>query len=702
MSERLTTAADLWPAQSRYLRDLDVRAAGVGAAVIPPYQQNKPQWPTRSTESYAELRSISTTLFACLSYRANAVASATIRVYRTKDDKPVRDSPLRLLLQNPNDEQSEAEFLSFMQTIADVAGFAPVEKVRSDAGRVVQLWPLRPDWCRPIPRDQAPPDWEYRIPGVPPQIILAEDMLVYTPTPALDRGYTGMSAVSVALRQLGVQRAMDDFLQSLFQRGALPLVALTFNDGVEEPDADSKAAIKAQFTGQYGGAGNWHKVALLGGIKSIERIGYDLNELAYNDLRGVNELGICQAFGIPPILIGAKVGLDRATYSNYGQARTSFYEDTITPLWARLDGCLTRSLVPEFGDAGVGLEFDAGDVPALKADEDKLWTRAATGIRGGFIMVNDARRLVGYDDVAGGDIFLRPADPLAALAGADPVRSRPALRATITEVAGVEVRTIGGIERRYQPISEMQLRAVEVTRKRFLRLAERFAPKLAIFWREQGERIVAALPGERSMPVLEMRDVAEPLIGWDDELDRLRDLLALFHEGVSRDAFETALDALDVAGDGVAWDLTNPHIQTILDQLGESVEGIAETTRLDVQRAVGEALDAGETVDQLGARLRSLFDGYGSARIETVARTESQRAYNLGAAAGYRESGIVDYCQLHDNPKHDSEPGSDGLTCAQRNQLVVRLEDVAGHVQAEHTRGTLAVSPIPVGSEEAV
>jgi phage portal protein BeeE len=56
------------------------------------------------------------------------------------------------------------------------------------------------------------------------------------------------------------------------------------------------------------------------------------------------EARICAALNVPPIVAGFKVGLDRSTYSNYEEARRSFYSETIDPLLTRLSGVLTKGL----------------------------------------------------------------------------------------------------------------------------------------------------------------------------------------------------------------------------------------------------------------------------------------------------------------------------------------------------------------------
>jgi phage portal protein BeeE len=57
----------------------------------------------------------------------------------------------------------------------------------------------------------------------------------------------------------------------------------------------------------------------------------------------------CACYGIPPIIIPLGVGLARSTYSNYKEARRSFAEETLQPIWRGLEEAFTRSI---FGPGG--------------------------------------------------------------------------------------------------------------------------------------------------------------------------------------------------------------------------------------------------------------------------------------------------------------------------------------------------------------
>jgi hypothetical protein len=85
----------------------------------------------------------------------------------------------------------------------------------------------------------------------------------------------------------------------------------------------------------------------------------------------------------------------------------------------------------------------------------------------------------------------------------------------------------------------------------------------------------------------------------------------------------------------------------------------------------------------------------------TASRSESHVAFNRANVLGYEESGQISYVELLDKPEHDTDPGGDGLTCAQRNGLIIPLGQAQTHIEAEHINGSLAVAPVLVQSTGA-
>jgi hypothetical protein len=144
-------------------------------------------------------------------------------------------------------------------------------------------------------------------------------------------------------------------------------------------------------------------------------------------------------FGVHPILIAAKVGIDSSTYSNYGEARVSFWEETLGPSYKRLEDKINQALAPEFGN--VRAQWDFSRVQALQDKErvKRVFYLDAYG-KGG-ITVNEFRAGCGFPVVVGGDVFLRTGaqTPVPAELEQEPAtaaRPRKALKAPTPNTPG--------------------------------------------------------------------------------------------------------------------------------------------------------------------------------------------------------------------------------------------------------------------------
>jgi HK97 family phage portal protein len=135
---------------------------------------------------------------------------------------------------------------------------------------------------------------------------------------------------------------------------------------------------------------------------------------------------ICNIFGVPPQMLGLK---DAQTYSNYAEARESFYMETVLPLLDEMCDVLNHWLVPLYGD-DLKLKPDHDDVDALAPSRYNIWDKVNTNTN---LTVNEKRDAIGYEEVPDGDVILvsstnvpleqavePPPDPMAMLPGQDP------------------------------------------------------------------------------------------------------------------------------------------------------------------------------------------------------------------------------------------------------------------------------------------
>jgi HK97 family phage portal protein len=689
-----------------------IQSRFAGGAIIP-WQAGRAQYLPRRIETYdhESYRRIAL-IFRCVQYLSNAAGTAPLRVYEPDSQEDDNAHPLRALLARPNPGMGEGRFFSFVAMNMAVTSFVVIEKERDRAGNIIGLWPLRSEWIRPVPRQQDQPDWEYRVPGYQePFMLPAEDVIAIPFADTPDMSPIGMGPLEAALREAQISSALVDFLKVFMDRGGVPLYALIPQD--EGPAAaqwkkqETKDAFMDAWRQRYGGLHNAGDPMPLVGVKDIKRVGLDFNELAYADLNNRMDAAICQAFGIPPILVSAQVGLERSTFSNTAEARKSFYEDTMTYLWARIDDAFTRQLLPEFEwRPGWDIRFDTSAIPAFQDNENELWGRTTAAFQAGEISRHTSQRLKGVD-LHGPDEIMMPFNviPLpVALRSSVTVHALHALRALPDGHDPTAPKFVYRDGRRYvnearlSPVEREQRAAVVATnQKSIVALSSILEPHVGAFFAEQKERVLSQIGlVERSLPGNAPERRFAEAVDWAFEDDALSRIFAQWWESVA----ETALgNAESLLGGEIAWNIVNPYIADVQGVLGQRIVGINATTRTEIEDTLTKLMGEGTDVPSMGKAIEDLFDQTFKNRHLTVARTESMVGYGEASTMAYEASGVVDRVQVMDNASHtESYKGAaDGLTCAGRNGLVVPLNRGMFHIGSDHPNGSASLAPVLSG-----
>lgn len=165
-----------------------------------------------------------------------------------------------------------------------------------------------------------------------------------------------------------------------------------------------------------------------------------------------------------------------------------------------------------------------------------------------------------------------------------------------------------------------------------------------------------------------------------DDGTELARLMRRFYPLVIEDAFGDA----SLAGIPVAFDLENEHVQTVLDRLANDVQRVAETTKEEIRRLVGQQASEGWTIEELARRIRELGETRSRTRATTIARTETGTAFNLGSVAAYRV-GNVSQVEVLD--------GDDDEPCRSANGARWTLDE-AEAAPLGHPNCTRAFSPV--------
>lgn len=271
-------------------------------------------------------------------------------------------------------------------------------KIRNHGRRPVQLWPI-PTSTVTITEATAGLDLiqGYHVDGnsglVPP-----EDMLRIRDIAPGSALYS-----SCGMRAAWMHYQLDEerkqFIAEMMVNADVPGLLLK-RDGRMTPEQLN--ALKAAITERSGRGNRGNSVVLPEAIADVIQ-NTPLSDFDWPGLTGLIETRICMAFGVPPILIGTRAGLDRSTYANYGEARKSFYVETMTPLWRLMSETMTADLLRREGESTLEIRFVWDHLPEFQEDEDGKALRAMRLYTSGLIGMEEARGIIGYDDAIPSD-----------------------------------------------------------------------------------------------------------------------------------------------------------------------------------------------------------------------------------------------------------------------------------------------------------
>jgi HK97 family phage portal protein len=312
-----------------------------------------------------------------------------------------------------------------------IAGNAYIEKVRSGAGKIVELWLPRPDRVLVVPdRQRFVAGYDYVIGAETFRWPAADIAHVKGRNPlASDAAdFYGMPPLAALAGRVDLDNWTRQFTASFFQNAGVPVGLLSITKAVTEQE---RKMIQDRFAQMHGGPKNWHRLMVLdGGQATYTPMAVPLGEsgAGLSDLDEINEARICMAFGVPPSLVATRLGMNSSSYANRQSDKENFWELTLVPLLREIAADLTLGFRGEYPDVD-HLAFDTASVRALQEDEDKLATRVIALAGAGLMTQEEARLKLGLPEkpeeaepvyLLASNVVPTPADQLTAPALPEP------------------------------------------------------------------------------------------------------------------------------------------------------------------------------------------------------------------------------------------------------------------------------------------
>lgn len=624
--------------------------------------------PTKLKEFADAAYAANVSVFSCINERTSALGSLHWRIVKGEgaETEPVKAHPLMAVLKAPNSSMTWRDLVTYDEGfhlltgesyLYAVSGGLPNQPAR---GPLVGLYVIPPDSIRPVAGETLGQVAAYRY-GADDE----RNAVLYHPSRVMFRKTfnptdisRGLSPLVPSWNAVSADNAAARWNISLLNNGGR-IGGILVTEGTMSPD--QRARLKAQLDGMRGST-NAGKVLVLEGDKTTwQATASTPTELDWLAGRKLSRLEICQAFQVPPELVGDN---EHKTYSNYAEARKSFWTETILPAADRLEASL-NSLLKPFLANGERLEYDRNSVDALQEDRAALWTRARESYTAGLLTANESRAMLGLEPAKDplADERMVPAGLTPAAEAADPdeavepeAEDSPAQLPATEEEEDLEDGEDAAAEKALASLPlELKLLkgpsrdAVELWKAQDRRQAVHVKLTRPTIKRLLNGDLEAAEEAVRSAPdVAHAVAMAEAAVDarrgeWERALKRAfrrtgMDFAKATNRGLKADLAGLELKARKAGPVGeAAWEQA---VNGYWAKVGATkVAAVTSYTKARIRNALRDGMAEGEGVYQMMGRIQGLKT-MSAGRAERIARTEVLAAGNAGSLAAAGSFGV--------------------------------------------------------------
>lgn len=424
----------------------------------------RPRYPNADTASAQEAQQRNELVFACIEVKATSAQDPRLIVQEARTSRgkttyeEVPGHPFRQLIMRPNPDMTEADLMQAAIVSWDVSNPRRFYAEKEYKGSLLTaLHPLNPVYMKPLmskanTRTQIGYVWAD---GAERREYDFEDLLVRKAPAWFDP-----PPIVAALGNIDLDSGQTDHIRAFFANGGIPPGLLKYkNIKLRKEQRDE---VREQWRSTYGNRfGRQHDIGVLDGEVEYQDIGANLDKLVSPTLTMRSEARVCMAFGVPPLIVYAYVGLLRATYSNLKEAWRGFWDATMSPAFREWRMFWMWNLLTEFEEERdiraerVRLFYDMSLVPALQEDVDAIHARAEKAWKAGGLTRAEYRQALGQQASASDNFYILPAGFVAVPAGT--ASGSEAAPPKMRQVKGRDKPSVQTIERRIEQAMKQYL-----------------------------------------------------------------------------------------------------------------------------------------------------------------------------------------------------------------------------------------------------
>lgn len=294
------------------------------------------------------------------------------------------------LLERPNPYFSGV--LMWMATVTDLFcnGNGYWLKVRDPQyDRVIELWWVPSRYLRPMWPDDGSvfiSHYFYRVDGVDYRVE-NRDVVHFRLGIDPDNPRLGLSKLASLFREIYTDDEAANYSAVILTNMGIPGVVISPSVTGGVTMRTDPETVKTAFMEKFGGDRRGEPLVLTAPTE-VKVLSFNPQEMNLKEMRRVPEERVTAVLGISAMVAGLGAGLDRSTFTNYGEARLAAYQESIIPLQRLMAADMEVQLLPDFADTDhdpLDVDFDTSKASAMQALHDAIWKRLESSATKGLI-----------------------------------------------------------------------------------------------------------------------------------------------------------------------------------------------------------------------------------------------------------------------------------------------------------------------------
>lgn len=339
-----------------------------------------------------------TAVYAAIRVLAESIAGLPLKVYRREGNttNQAETHPVyKLLHQAPSGEQTTYSWRETIMGHVLTYGNGYSEIIRNGAGMPVAIYPIHPERVT-ITRIDDRLVYVYTH-DKDQRAILADDV-IHIAGLGFD-GLQGYSPIKLFREAIGMGLAAEEFGSSFFGNAARPSGVLSHPGQLTQEAAQR---LRDSWGSMHRGSNKAGKVAILEEGMRWDHLSIPPDDAQFLESRQFQVREIARIYRVPPHLLADLEG--GASFASIEQMSMDFLRYSLRPWLVRWEQELMRKLLADRRRYYIEHSADA----LLRGDTTTRFNAYKIGREGGWLSVNDIRRLEGMNTVDGGDSYLQP------------------------------------------------------------------------------------------------------------------------------------------------------------------------------------------------------------------------------------------------------------------------------------------------------